>query len=346
MLGFSVYLDKDLTADDHNYLLGMRNAGFNEVFTSLTGLNDKAETILKRLNQLTSWCKDLELKVMADVSQDDLHYLGYDLADVEKLKTLNVTGLRINDQVLMRFVSKLSKSMWVSLNAIYLQPEDITHLKEEAANFDHIRALFDFYSQSETGMDENWFKKKNQWLRKCNLETAAFISGDGVKRGPFFAGETTLESQRGVYPLAAALNLKDLACSNVIVGDRLTSETIKSFARYTKEHAITLHVIDEESSLLEENQWHNYLYLAQDIVRLHCEGKLPQLEAQELPLDRPAGTISINSNGLNRDEVHIAKRNLPADKEVRIVGKGCANECSLLSHIEPGQKVVFKKLEK
>ena len=89
MLGFSVYLDKDLTADDHNYLLGMRNAGFNEVFTSLTGLNDEAETILKRLNQLTSWCKDLELKVMADVSQDDLHYLGYDLADVEKLNVPN-----------------------------------------------------------------------------------------------------------------------------------------------------------------------------------------------------------------------------------------------------------------
>ena len=73
---------------------------------------------------------------------------------------------------------------------------------------------------------------------------------------------------------------------------------------------------------------------------------MPQLEAQELPLDRPAGTISINSNGLNSDEVHIAKRNLPADKEVRIVGKVCANECSLLSHIEPGQKVVLKKLEK
>ena len=98
--------------------------------------------------------------------------------------------------------------------------------------------------------------------------------------------------------------------------------------------------------MLEENHWHNYLYLAQDIVRLHCEGKLPELEAQELPLDRPAGTISINSNGLNSDEVHITKRNLPADKEVRIVGKVCASECSLLSHIEPEQKVVFKKLEK
>lgn len=266
MLGFSVYLDKDLTADDHNYLLGMRNAGFNEVFTSLTGLGDKAGVILKRLDQLTNWCKDLELKVIADVSQKDLASLGYDLNDVEKLKTLNIAGLRINDHVLMRFVSKLSKVMLVSLNAVYLEPEDITHLKEEAANFEHIRALFDAYSQPETGMDEGWFKKKNQWLRSCNLETAAFIAGDKFKKD----GKTTLESQRNIYPLAAALNLKDLACSNVIVGDRLSSETIKSFARYTKEHAITLH-LDKKVLPLEENKWHNYLYLAQDIVRLHGE---------------------------------------------------------------------------
>ena len=282
---------------------------------------------------------------MADVSQNDLHRLGYDLDDVEKLKTLSVTGLRINDQVLMRFVSKLSKVMWVSLNAIYLQPEDITHLKEESANFSHIRALFDFYSQPETGMDEKWFKKKNQWLRNCHLETAAFISGDGIKRGPFFAGETTLESQRGVYPLAAAFNLKKLACSNVIVGDRLTSETIKSFARYTKEHAITLH-INEKNSLLMENQWHNYLYLAQDVVRLHSEGELPNIGAQDLPLDRPVGTISINSNGINKHDITITKHNLPANKDVRVLGSVCANECSLLPHIEPGQKVIFKNLEK
>ena len=194
-------------------------------------------------------------------------------------------------------------------------------------------------------MDEKWFKEKNQWLHNCNLETAAFISGDGVKRGPFVAGETTLESQRGVYPLAAALNLKDLACNNVIVGDRLTSETIKSFARYTKDHAITLHV-DEKNTFLNENQWHNYLYLAQDIVRLRSEGELPEFEAQDLPLDRPVGTISINSNGLNSNEIHIAKRNLPVNKDGRVLGRVCDEECSLLPHIEPGQKVIFKNLEK
>ena len=87
----------------------------------------------------------------------------------------------------MRFVSKLSKTMWVSLNAIYLQPEDITHLKEEAANFDHIIEpyLIFILSQKQEWM-KSGLKKKNQWLHNCNLETAAFISGDGVKKRTIF----------------------------------------------------------------------------------------------------------------------------------------------------------------
>ena len=70
------------------------------------------------------------------------------------------------------------------------------------------------------------------------------------------------------------------------------------------------------------------------------------LEAQDLPLDRPVGTISINSNGLNSNEIHIAKRNLPVNKDGRVLGRVCDEECSLLPHIEPGQKVIFKNLEK
>ena len=58
----------------------------------------------------------------------------------------------------MRFVSKLSKTMWVSLNAIYLQPEDITHLKEEAANFDH---LIFIPSQKQEWMKSGLKKKIN-----------------------------------------------------------------------------------------------------------------------------------------------------------------------------------------
>ena len=35
MLGFSVYLGHDLTSENYNYLLTMRNSGFTCVFTQL-----------------------------------------------------------------------------------------------------------------------------------------------------------------------------------------------------------------------------------------------------------------------------------------------------------------------
>ena len=72
MLGFSVYLSHDLTADDYNYLIAMRNAGFNTVFTSLLD-HDNGE--VERLNELGKWCKNLDLKVIADISKESLKFL-------------------------------------------------------------------------------------------------------------------------------------------------------------------------------------------------------------------------------------------------------------------------------
>ena len=59
MLGFSVYLGHDLTSEDYNYLLTMRNSGFAYVFTQLVVADTAKEIILKRLNNLTNWCQDV-----------------------------------------------------------------------------------------------------------------------------------------------------------------------------------------------------------------------------------------------------------------------------------------------
>ena len=58
------------------------------------------------------------------------------------------------------------------------------------------------------------------------------------------------------------------------------------------------------------------------------------------------GTISINSNGLNSNEIHIAKKIYLLIKMEGFLERVCDEECSLLPHIEPGQKVIFKNLEK
>src|SRR5699024_11768217 len=63
MLGFSVYLGHDLTSENYNYLLTMRNSGFTCVFTQLAVPDTDSATILKRLGDLTNWCQKLDLKI-------------------------------------------------------------------------------------------------------------------------------------------------------------------------------------------------------------------------------------------------------------------------------------------
>ncbi len=72
MLGFSIYLGHDLTADDYNYLIMMRNAGFSTIFTSLHIPENDLSLVLSRLGKLTKWCKDLDLSIIADVSKEGL----------------------------------------------------------------------------------------------------------------------------------------------------------------------------------------------------------------------------------------------------------------------------------
>ncbi|MBA1393250.1 DUF871 family protein, partial [Lactobacillus sp. XV13L] len=94
MLGFSMYLNRDLTAQDYNYLLAMHNAGFATVFTSLHIPEDDTSAMLGRLEELTKWCDNLGTAIIADVSKEGLRNLGIAISNTEQLKGLHLTGLR------------------------------------------------------------------------------------------------------------------------------------------------------------------------------------------------------------------------------------------------------------
>lgn len=268
MLGFSIYLGHDLTSEDYNYLLTMRNSGFAYVFTQLEVPDTTSEIILKRLNNLVNWCQKLDLKIIADVSADILQKLDININSVEQIKSLNLTGIRIDDGFSIEMIVKLSKEMPVVLNASTITQEDIDNLKYSNANFEKLMAGHNFYPRPETGLEAHWMQERNEWLHKYDLKTAAFIAGDGKLRGPLFAGLPTLEKQRYENPLAAILELKKYGCDSVFVGDpQISRDAIESITNFEKEDAITLH-LDSEIPELFENDWHNRLDVARDVVRL------------------------------------------------------------------------------
>ena len=345
MLGFSIYLNRDLTADDYNYLLAMRNAGLTTIFTSLHIPEDDPKIVVRRLTELTKWCKNLETAVIADVSESGMARLGLSLENEEQIESLGLTGLRIDDGVSPATISKLSQKMPIALNASTVNEDDLTALREHGANFENLQAWHNFYPRPETGLDSNWLKEKNDWLHHMNLETMAFVAGDAVLRGPIHAGLPTLEKQRGENPLAAMLELKRLACDHVFIGDAsLSPQMIDSFKNYTKKQIITLR-IDENLPELFNSEWHNRPDVARDVVRL-TEGRSRQIfdvAPQGNPGTRSKGTITCDNKLYLRyqGELQITKRDLPADEKVNVLGHVVADDLPLLNQIGARQSIIF-----
>lgn len=348
MFGFSVYLNKELSVDDHNYLLAMRNAGFQYVFTSLHLPEYDASVVISRLSQLAKWCKDLELKIIADVSETGLKKLNININDIAQIRTLNLYGLRIDDGVLMRTVAKLSQSMPIALNASTITMKDLTHLKEENANFAHLNAWHNFYPHPETGLDAEWLKEKNKWFKNFNLKTIGFVSGDGHKRSPLHEGLPTVEKYRYMNPLAASFALKKLDCDYVFIGDDgLKESTIKSFARYIRDDVITLH-INCEISKLSEKIWHNRPDVAADVIRLDESRRLQLFDTtpQEVINERDKGTITCDNDEYGRyaGEVQVTKMDLPANKKTNILGNVTWEDLDLLDYVGANQAISFEYL--
>ena len=345
MLGFSMYLNRDFTADDYNYLLAMRNAGLTTVFTSLHIPEDDQKVVLKRLAELTKWCQNLETDIIADVSEKGLEQLGIALDNEKLVESLGLTGLRIDDGVSSATIAKLSQKMPISLNASTINEDDITALREHGASFENLQAWHKFYPRPETGLDANWLAQKNDWLHQMNLETMAFVAGDDILRGPIHAGLPTLEKHRGENPLAATLELKQLGCDHVFIGDgSLTTNMIDCFKNYIKQQTITLQV-DENLPELFNYEWSNRPDVARDVIRL-TEGRSRQLfntEPETKVSSRPKGTITCDNKLYLRyqGELQITKRDLPADKKVNVLGRVVPQDLPLLDLIRANQKINF-----
>jgi len=345
-----MYLNRDFTAADYNYLLAMRNAGLTTVFTSLHIPEDDPKVVLKRLAELTKWCQNLETDIIADVSEEGLEKLGILLDNEKQVESLGLTGLRIDDGVPSATIAKLSQKMPIALNASTINEDDITALREHGANFENLQAWHNFYPRPETGLDASWLEQKNKWLHQMNLETMAFVAGDDVLRGPIHAGLPTLEKHRGENPLAATLELKQLGCDHVFIGDSsLTTDMIICFKNYTKKQVITLHV-DENLPELFNYEWHNRPDVARDVIRL-TEGRSRQLfdtEPQTKINPRPKGTITCDNKLYLRyqGELQITKHDLPADERVNVLGHVMPQDLPLLDLIGAGQKISFVPLAK
>lgn len=347
MLGFSINLGEPLTAQTHNYILKMRNVGFKGIFTSLQAPEQDSDQVLKGLTELKKLCHDLGLELVGDISKAGMKKLGLE-ADLTSLKSLGLTGVRIDAGFDNDEIAKISKEFRVALNASTISEEDVISLRENQADFDHLEAWHNYYPRPNTGLDREWMIERNKWLKSYGFKVMAFAPGDGIKRAPIFESLPTLEEHRNVSSFFASLALFKMGLDYVFIGDcDLSNESFDQFSEYLNKKAILLHLTENNNitEQLVKHSWHQRADLSRDVIRLE-EGRSRQLfsQAKLQAGKRSKGIITSDNEQYLRyeGELEIAKKDLPEDKRVNIVGKVADFDLPLLDIIGSNQMILFK----
>lgn len=342
MFGFSVFMNDTLTNEKKNYIRKMAENGFVGIFTSMHIPEDDTSAYKDRLRDLGQEAKANHLELMVDISGDALERAGFSLDDLQPLKAIGVTGLRMDYHLSNQQIAQWSHQLKISLNASTITQKDVNELNEAGADFSQLEAWHNYYPRPETGLDQAWYEEKNQWLAAQGFTIQGFVPGDEDLRGPLYEGLPTLEKHRGSHPLAAALELMSCGTDLVYIGDAGLSEEVQTqFSLFQKEQTIMLHVeaLDEEFYEYILGKHTNRQDEARDVIR-SADARfrnIPQIPPRQTG-ERLKGTVTLDNERYLRymGEIQLTKTDLPADEKVNLVASVTEKDLPLVQQIRAG----------
>ncbi|MDQ1000643.1 hypothetical protein QFZ28_001043 [Neobacillus niacini] len=332
MIGISFYLNDPL-AEERIAMAG--NMGVKRAFTSLH-IPEESGDLASRAMTLLQCAKEAGIEVYADVSLKTPGHLGLD--SLFDLKSLGVSGLRLDDFFEPELILKLAQEFKLALNASILFEDDIRALLDGGLQAGQLLAWHNFYPRVETGLSDLFFERQNELFKKYGIPVSAYIPGDGEKRGPLFEGLPTLEEHREMDPFLAALELSHYGVKDIYIGDPEVSEALlRRLIDFDLDNCVEIRIEG-----FQEGEFKLRPDFSRDVLRLMDTRSVDPV-APENTSERFVGSITRDNDryGRYRGEVQITLCDLPADDRVNVVGRVVEEDIVLLSYLKPGQKVKF-----
>jgi uncharacterized protein len=329
VIGISFYLNDPL-AEERIALAG--KMGVKRVFTSLH-IPEESGDLAGRAMTLLQGAKEVGIEVYADVSLKTPGHLGLD--SLFDLKSLGVSGLRLDDFFEPELILNLAREFKLALNASILFEDDIRGLLDGGLKVDQLLAWHNFYPRIETGLSDRFFQAQNELFGKYGIPVSAYIPGDGEKRGPLFEGLPTLEEHREMDPFVAALELFHFGVEDVYIGDpEVSGKLFRKLIEF--DHGC----VEVRIEGFHEGVFRLRPDFSRDVLRFMGTRSADPV-IPENTSDRVVGSITMDNDryGRYRGEVQIALCDLPADERVNVVGRVVEEDIVLLSYLKPGQRI-------
>ncbi len=314
MFGRAVYLS--------NYETNQFETGsYDYCFTSLHIPEEINVSFGERAAEMLRDFRARKIKVIADVSPRTLEAMHVrSLAELKEQTGIEI--FRLDYGFSQKDLTQIEKTCRFAVNAS-------TVMSEEGKPDAHaVMAIHNYYPRPETGLDPDFLKECNDRWHAAGVMTAAFIAGDGKKRGPLFKGLPTLESHRKLSPYVQYLDLKRTYGTDlVLLGDpEISSYEEKLINETERDGVIRIPAeLTAEHHDLYEKVFHNRIDSPKDFIRC-MESRMYATPGDiVVPADcveRKRGSITMDNERNLRysGEIQIVRADCPADDAINVIG--------------------------
>lgn len=343
--GISLYLGTGLQKNIE-ILEKAHRSNIKYAFTSLHIPEEQTKDDANEVKSLLDACKEFGVSLIVDIGPRTLKKMG--LQSISDLKQTSISHLRVDYGFTCREMVELSKDFHLVFNASTLQDSQITELQSLHADFSKFSACHNFYPKPLTGLSFARAEKINERMHSLGMKTMAFVAGDKALRGPLKMGLPTVEEQRNGNVLLNMLQLIKLCSTDIcMVGDVDISDDAYRQIQELSEGYISLKAdIRPEYKFIVETIHHDrpdsseYVIRSQESRTYASEGRLFPVEPCS---PRKKGSISVGNQDYLRysGELEIARKDLPLESKVNIVGQVKPESLPYLDYITEGMGFKF-----
>lgn len=332
--------------------------GFDRIFTCLMSLNNEQER--EKLKQINAFAKGLGFDISADIAPNVFEELNLTYRDIGYLKQqYHLAALRLD----MGFSGQ--EEAFMSLDASNLKVElnmsngtkYVDNILSYQPNKANIIGCHNFYPRQYTGLSRQHFLKTSQQFKDNHIRTAAMISSQHGKFGPWEQTEYGLPTLEEHRFLPITVQAKDMWSTGLIddciIGNMYASEeelrALGQLNRYKLE--LQVEFLSETTALEEKivlEEPHFNRGDVSDYVIRSTQSRV-KYKTEDFPAHNTeplvSGDITIDNNldVRYKGELQIVLKNMPNAGSSNVVARVKEEERFLLKHIQPWASFGFTK---
>ena len=352
-LGLSIYPDHSTFEDNANYLKLGHKYGFKRIFMSMLEVQGSIAETKEKYKKIISLGNKLGYQTFLDVSPRLFQKLKIDYHNLSFFHDIGATGLRLDqafDGATEALMSYNPYNLIIELN-MSNNVDYLNNIISYQANVPFIYGCHNFYPQKGTALPYNFFVECSKRFKKFNIHTAAFVTSQIGKMGPWNVtdGLPTLEEDR--Y-LPIQIQAKQLWATNliddVIIGNAYASENELKALSEVNPYQLVLHVnyvsnVNNIEKTIVETPQH---FRRGDMNSIVIRSTMPRVTYKSIPnpphnneQEFKRGDILIGNDnfGIYKNELQIVLKPHMESRKNK-VGEISEDELFLLDFIKPWTK--------